>query len=107
PASTASFVSARRTSREARPEGNAVETAATLIPVPSAAASAMGTKSLYTHTAAGLGQSESPGSGVRALATRPRTFPGVSAPSSVVRSIILIVMSSAHAFDVVLIDRVE
>ena len=44
--------------------------------------------------------------GVRALAHSERTLPGVSAPSSVVRSIIEIAMSIAHALAVVLIDRV-
>ena len=46
------------------------------------------------------------GSGTRALAHNERTLPGVSAPSKVVRSIIEIAVSIAHAFDVVLIDRV-
>ena len=55
PASTASRVSARRTARLARPDGNAVETAATLTPVPASASTATGTRSLYTHTAAADG----------------------------------------------------
>ena len=44
--------------------------------------------------------------GCIALATSERTLPGVSAPSSVVRSISSMIVSSAHAFDVVLIERV-
>src|SRR5699024_2920783 len=66
---------------------------------------AMVTRSPYTHTAAGRGQVGSPGSGVSALATRERTLPGVSAPSSVVRSIIAATRSRPQALEVVLIDR--
>ena len=44
------------------------------------------TRSGYTHTAATGGTAGSAGSGRSALAHRPRTLPGVSAPSSVVRS---------------------
>ena len=47
----------------------------------------------------------SPGSGRTAFAESARTFPGVSAPSSVVRSIIRIASSSAKIFDSRLIDR--
>src|SRR6476469_10793817 len=46
------------------------------------------------------------GSGTSALAARPRTLPGVSAPSRVVRSIIEMAVSMAHALLVVLIERV-
>src|SRR6476620_10501239 len=46
------------------------------------------------------------GSGTSALAASPRTLPGVSAPSRVVRSIIEMAVSMAQAFDVVLIERV-
>src|SRR5690606_6492589 len=98
--------SARRTARLARPEGNAVETAATLTPVPASASTATGTRSLYTHTAAAEGQVGSAGSGRTAFAASARTFPGVSAPSSVVRSTMRMIVSSAQAFEVVLIDRV-
>src|SRR3954452_21402597 len=58
------------------------------------------------HTAATCGQVGSPGSGRRALAARLRTLPGVSAPSSVVRSTMEIAVSMAHALAVVLMDRV-
>src|ERR687889_334181 len=62
--------------------------------------------SAYTHTAAAEGQLGSEGSGLRALADSARTLPGVSAPSSVVRSTIEMARSIAHCLDVVLIDRV-
>src|ERR687894_2156263 len=58
------------------------------------------------QTAATCGVVGSPGSGRRALAARLRTLPGVSAPSSVVRSTIEIAVSMAQALAVVLIDRV-
>src|SRR3954465_8612613 len=58
------------------------------------------------HTAATCGQRGSLGSGRRALAARLRTLPGVSAPSSVVRSTIEIAVSIAQALAVVLIERV-
>src|SRR3954471_3507784 len=58
------------------------------------------------HTAATAGQDGSVGSGRRALADSARTFPGVSAPSRVVRSTMRMARSSAYAFAVVLIDRV-
>src|SRR5512133_3530492 len=56
--------------------------------------------------AAGRGVVGSSGSGTRALAQSERTLPGVSEPSSVVRSIMLIAVSIAQALLVVLIDRV-
>src|SRR3954447_8264584 len=58
------------------------------------------------QTAATWGAGGALGSGRRALAARLRTLPGVSAPSSVVRSTIEIAVSIAHALAVVLIDRV-
>ena len=48
----------------------------------------------------------SDGSGVIAFATSERTLPGVSAPSRVVRSMSSMILSSAQAFEVVLIERV-
>src|SRR6476660_9102660 len=56
--------------------------------------------------AAGRGVVGSSGSGTSALAHSERTLPGVSEPSSVVRSIMLIAVSIAQALLVVLIDRV-
>src|SRR3954468_22361678 len=59
------------------------------------------------HTAATCGQVGSVGSGRRALAARLRTLPGVSAPSSVVRSTIEMAVLIAQAFAVVLMERVH
>src|SRR5215813_5578233 len=58
------------------------------------------------HTAATGGTEGSSGSGWSALAHSPRTFPGVSAPSSVVRSTIVTAVSSAHSLASRLIERV-
>src|SRR5665647_1826057 len=58
------------------------------------------------QTAATWGVVGSPGSGAIALAHIDRTLPSVSAPSSVVRSIMLIAVSMAQALDVVLMERV-
>ncbi|CAB4822927.1 unannotated protein [freshwater metagenome] len=62
--------------------------------------------SLYTQTAPTLGTVESVGSGRTALVHKAFTFPGVSAPSSVVRSTIDIAVSMAHRFELALILRV-
>src|ERR1044071_8777122 len=56
--------------------------------------------------AAAAGQDGSAGSGRRALAESARTLPGVSAPSSVVRSTIRMARSMAFALAVVFTDRV-
>src|SRR3954451_15141800 len=58
------------------------------------------------QTAATAGVLRSDGSGRRALAARLRTLPGVSAPSSVVRSAIEMAVAIAQAFAVVLMERV-
>ena len=110
PASTASVVSASFTATDAA-AGKAVATAATFTrgagpAAPPSAATATGTRSLYTQTAATGGHPGSSGSGRSALAHSARTVPGVSAPSSVVRSIIRMARSSAQALAVVLIERV-
>src|SRR5262249_45412782 len=63
---------------------------------------ATGTRSGYTHAAATGG---APKPGCRALAHIARTLPGVSCPSSVVRSITEIARSSACRLLSVLIDR--
>ena len=47
----------------------------------------------------------SPGLGRMALAHMARTLPGVSFPSSVVRSIIRMARSRAHSFEAFLIER--
>ena len=93
------------TASEDWPDGNAVATLATLTPVPATAARAVGTRFGYTQTAAQLGIEGSAGSGWIAFADSARTLPGVSAPSSVVRSIIRTASSSAATFDSFLIER--
>src|SRR5690349_12365897 len=62
-------------------------------------------RSGYTHAAATDGIVGSPGLGRMALAHRAATFPGVSWPSSVVRSMQRMARSSAHSFDDFLIER--
>jgi hypothetical protein len=53
-----------------------------------------------------LGTEESVGSGLTALAQSARTFPGVSAPSKVVKSTMEMAVSIAHFFAEVLMLRV-
>src|SRR5690242_11723480 len=105
PAETAYPTSASLTSRLVRPLGNAVATLATCTPLPFNSAAATWARSGYTQTAATIGTAGSAGSGRLALAHSARTFPGVSWPSSVVRSIIEIAVSIAHCLAVVLMDR--
>src|SRR5271169_309781 len=105
PAATAYLTSASLTSRLVRPLGKAVATLATCTPLPLSSAAATCARSGYTQTAATWGAVGSAGSGRLALAQMARTLPGVSWPSSVVRSIIEIAVSSAHCLAVVLIDR--
>jgi len=92
---------------EARPLGNAVETAAILTPLSPRVFLATPTMSPYTQTAAGRGVVGSLGSGARARVASPRTLPGVSEPSSVVRSIIEMARSIAHRLLSVLMLRVR
>src|SRR6266516_8127027 len=106
PAFSASATSASFTASEARPDGNAVATEATATPLPASSPRARLTRSGYTHTAATGGTEGSSGSGWRALAHSPRTLPGVSAPSSVVRSTMRTAISSAHSLASRLIERV-
>src|SRR2546423_13425034 len=105
PSATAARVSASLTASGACPDGNAVATLATRTPEDATARTAVTTMDGYTHTAATDGQDGSVGSGRRALAHSARTLPGVSAPSSVVRSTIRMARSMPHALAVVLIDR--
>src|SRR5688500_10836888 len=105
PAATASRVSARRISSDACPEGNAVATEATCTPVPATASRATATSAGYTQTAAQEGISARVGDGVTALAASWRTLPGVSAPSSVVRSSIETARRMPWRLASVLIDR--
>src|SRR6266540_5525234 len=106
PSRTAASTSASFTGSGACPDGKAVATLATRTPEPDTASTAVETIDGYTHTAATDGQDRSAGSGRRALAHIARTLPGVSAPSSVVRSTIRIARSMPHALAVVLIERV-
>ena len=109
PFSIASFVSANFTFIDARPDGNAVATAATGIsfpPIKSSSFRAIATKSLYTQTAPTCGTDKSFGSGLTALAQRVLIFPGVSAPSKVVKSTMLIAISIAQSLLEVFIERV-
>src|SRR3954470_16624279 len=87
------------------PDGKPVATAATLTPVPSSRSCAVGTRVGYTQTAAPDGIAGSLGSGRIAFELSAATFPGVSAPSSVVRSVQRIASSSAQTFASFLIER--
>src|SRR5918996_2138455 len=106
PMSTASRISSRRESSGYWPLGNPPATAATLTPVSFTVSTATGTSDGYTHTAATWDTVWSVGSGRTALADIWATFPGVSMPSSVVRSMHRMARSSAHSFDSRLMDRV-
>src|SRR3954447_2098322 len=105
PASTASRVSAIFTAGDVWPDGKPVATLATATPVPRSASAATPTSAGYTQTAAHDGISGREGSGTTAFAHRWRTLPGVSAPSSVVRSIIEVAMRMPSRLAVVLIER--
>ena len=105
PAATASSVSRSLTSSEAWPDGNAVATEAAFTPVPSSDSRTTPTSEGYTHTAAQDGISGIVGAGQTALAHRWRTLPAVSAPSSVVRSVIDTASRMPCCFAVVLIER--
>src|SRR5690349_17704532 len=87
------------------PDGNAVATDATCTLVSRSRSTATGTRFGYTHTAATDGIARSVGSGRTAFEQRAATLPGVSAPSSVVRSVQRIARSSANSFASRLIDR--
>src|SRR3984957_741778 len=106
PAATASATSASLTASDARPDGNAVATEATFTVLPASASRATATRSGYMQMAATGGTARSAGSGRRPLAHSPRTLPGVSAPSSVVRSTMLTAVSSAQSLASFLMDRV-
>ena len=80
-------------------------TDATLTPEPRTRSTAAGTRFGYTQTAATDGMDGSDGSGRSALDDRAATLPGVSAPSSVVRSMQRIARSSACIFVSRLIER--
>src|SRR5205823_5768285 len=106
PRATTSRVSASFTSSDDWPEGNAVATDATFTPVPRVRSSAVATRFGYTQIAATDGMLASDGSGRMPFDASAATFPGVSAPSSVVRSITRIARSSANTFESRFIERV-
>jgi hypothetical protein len=82
-----------------------VATEATATPLPFSARRASGTRLGYTHRAAHDGTSAWVGAGQTALAASCVTLPGVSCPSSVVRSTIEMASRIAACWDSALIDR--
>ena len=112
PSDKANCVSASFTARLARPLGKAVATAATATPsglwemwcAPSDSRTEE-TMSPYTQTAATDGVEGSLMSGEMAFLASVWTLPTVSAPSSVVRSTIEMMVSKPAAFDVVFSER--
>src|SRR5436190_1021370 len=105
PAATEACTSSRRCANGLSPAGKPVETAATGMPDPSSAATAVGTSAWYTHTAPTLmsrwatprASIRSGRSGRRALAHSRKTLPGMSSPWSVVISMQEIARSSEAA----------
>ncbi len=89
-----------------RPAGNPPATLATRTPVPRSCSTAIGTSCGYRQTAPTDGMDASVGSGRTAFAQIATILPGVSAPSSVVRSMHRIARSSARSFESFLIERV-
>src|SRR5437879_7357927 len=105
PALTASSVSATLIEVKLWPEGKAVATDAMRTLLPRRCSTQSAIRSGYTHTAATDGIVRSPGFGRIALAHIAATLPGVSAPSSVVRSMHRTARSSAQSFEDFLIER--
>src|SRR5690348_14332770 len=105
PARTAWAVSSTLIDVKLWPDGNAVATEAMWIPVPRRGSTQSAIRSGYTHTAATDGMPASPGFGRIALAHSAATLPGVSWPSSVVRSMQRMARSSAQSLDDFLIER--
>src|SRR5215217_6530676 len=105
PSATASSTSRSLTSSGAWPDGKYVATAATLTPEAPSRSFATATRFGYTQTAATDGTFGSDGSGRTAFEQSAATLPGVSWPSSVVRSQHRIASSSAQTFASFLIDR--
>src|SRR5918996_3422027 len=106
PHCTACRISSSRSWSGARPEGNPPATLATFTPVPRSRSAATGTSAGKTQTAATEEIVGSVGSGRTAFEHTAVTLPGVSAPSSVVRSAHRTARASAYRFDSRLIDRV-
>src|ERR1700730_4776631 len=105
PAATAWRASATFTSRNDWPEGKAVATLATLTPLPRRLRVASATSEGHRQPAATLGIEASPGWGRIAFEHSGATLPGVSAPSSVVRSMQRMARSRAQSLEERLIER--
>src|SRR6184192_4390843 len=105
PARTACSVSSTLIGVKLWPDGKAVATEAMRTVVPRRCSTQSAMRSGYTHTAATEGIVRSPGLGRIALAHMAATLPGVSAPSSVVRSMHRTARSSAHSLEDFLIER--
>ena len=106
PASTAARVSAILMSRNVWPDGKPVATLATLTLEPCEGVLGVGDRAPdRRRSPRRTGSSGRPAADAIALAHSARTLPGVSFPSSVVRSIIRIARSRAHSFEAFLIDR--
>ena len=103
--STAARTSASFTSSGAWPAGNAVATDATFTELRRALCARRGRDSDRRTRRRPREPTGRSGSRAHRLRAERRTFPGVSAPSRVVRSIIRIASSSAKSFDSRLIDR--
>src|SRR5207248_364401 len=105
PARTASSVSATLIEVKLCPEGKAVATEAIRTLLPRRCSTQSAIRSGYTQTAATGGMVGSPGLGRTALAHIAATLPGVSAPSSVVRSMQRTARSRAQSLEGFLIER--
>src|SRR4029077_12013708 len=105
PACTACSVSATLIDVKLWPLGNAVETEHTRTALPRRCSTQSATRSGYTQTDATDGIEWSPGFRRIALAHSAATLPGVSWPSSVVRSTQRMARSSAQSFEDFLIER--
>ena len=106
PASTAWRVSASLISRKVWPDGKPVATLATWTPEPASASRASATQGrVDAHGGDRRDGRASEGSGRVAFAQSAWTLPGVSLPSSVVRSIMRMTRSSAQSFDSLLMER--
>src|SRR5207237_4154277 len=105
PARTACSVSASLIGVKLWPDGKAVATEAILTSLPRRCSTQSAMRNGYTQTAATDGMVESPGLGRMALAHIAATLPGVSAPSSVVRSMQRTARSRAQSLEDFLIER--
>ena len=106
PASAAARVSAILMSRNVWPDGKPVATEATLTVEPLRASfGLLDERRIDAQRGDDWGCVGSPGWGCIAFAASARILPGVSFPSSVVRSIIRIARSRAQSFEAFLIER--